>query len=105
MLVLTHDKLSGSAVASSAMLGVAAPSRVIAPRVPSVHVAADALGVSRCERTIPAPEMAAVAAAAGVDAYAATANLAGPGHQTFGQQTKFHSMWALRGLDPWSDPT
>lgn len=105
MIVLTQDKLSGSVVASSAVCRGALPSSVVLPRVPSARLESDARGVSRDERTIPAPETAVVAAAAGVDAYAATANLAGAGHQILGQRTKFHSMWALRGLDPWSDPT
>ncbi|GAB2920662.1 hypothetical protein [Streptomyces mayteni] len=54
------------------------------------------------ERPILAP--AAVAVKAHMGAYV-TANAAGAGNQLFGQQkTQFHTMWALRGLDPWSDP-
>ncbi|WP_243745222.1 hypothetical protein [Streptomyces hainanensis] len=59
------------------------------------------------ERPIQAP--AAVAVKAHMGAYA-TANAAGAGSQLFGQQlfgqqkTQHHTMWALRGLDPWSDP-
>ncbi|KAB8171182.1 hypothetical protein FH609_000070 [Streptomyces sp. 3MP-14] len=105
MIVSTDTKVTGSVVARSAALCAALPSMVVLPRVPSARVESDARGVSREERTISAPEMAVVAAAAGVDAYAANANLAGAGHRIFGQRTKFHSMWALRGLDPWSDPT
>lgn len=52
------------------------------------------------ERPTQAPAVLA-AAAAHAAAYAAN----GAGHQLFGQQkTQLHSMWALRGLDPWSDP-
>jgi hypothetical protein len=57
------------------------------------------------QRPIQAP---AVVAAERFDAYGASAAAVanGAGHQTFGQQkTRLHSMWALRGLDPWSDPT
>ncbi|SOD60982.1 hypothetical protein SAMN06297387_102398 [Streptomyces zhaozhouensis] len=105
MLVLTHDKLFGSAVADSAVLSEALPSVEVSLLVP-VAPTSDTTGVFSDERPISAPETAAVAAAAGgVAAYGATANLAGAGHQIFGQQTKSHSMWALRGLDPWSDPT
>lgn len=54
------------------------------------------------ERPIQAPVAAVVKAPVG--AYA-TANVAGAGNQLFGQQkTQLHTMWALRGLDPWSDP-
>ncbi|WP_338325605.1 hypothetical protein [Streptomyces hoynatensis] len=39
------------------------------------------------------------------NAYAFTTHVTGAGHQLFGQQkTQLHTMWALRGLDPWSDP-
>ncbi|MDT0322694.1 hypothetical protein [Streptomyces millisiae] len=55
------------------------------------------------ERPTQAPA-AAVVKAAPRGAYA-TANVAGAGNQLFGQQkTQLHTMWALRGLDPWSDP-
>ncbi len=50
----------------------------------------------------------AVAVAERIDAYGASAAALanGAGHQIFGQQkTRLHSMWALRGLDPWIDPT
>jgi hypothetical protein len=61
------------------------------------------------ERPTQAP---AVAAAARIGAYGASAanassatNGAGTENQIFGQQkTQLHTMWALRGLDPWSDP-
>ncbi|MGK5532991.1 hypothetical protein [Streptomyces sp. URMC 129] len=56
------------------------------------------------ERPTQAPA-AAVVAAARVRAYVPTAHVAGAGNQIFGQQKTQHlTMWALRGLDPWSDP-
>jgi hypothetical protein len=61
------------------------------------------------ERPIQAPAVAAAALIDAYDAPAATARNAthgaAPANQLFGQQkTQLHTMWALRGLDPWSDP-
>lgn len=58
------------------------------------------------ERPAQAPAVAAAATSGAYHASAAVAaNGAGSAHQIFGQQkTQLHSMWALRGLDPWSDP-
>ncbi|WP_059013236.1 hypothetical protein [Streptomyces specialis] len=58
------------------------------------------------ERPAQASAAAVVAAAAARSrAYVSIAHVAGAGNQIFGQQkTQHHSMWALRGLDPWSDP-
>jgi hypothetical protein len=81
--------------------GIGMPGALVArPAVLAVREVAN-------ERPIQAP---AVATAVRIDAYAAStvaaANGAGTGNQTFGQQkTQLHSMWALRGLNPWSDPT
>ncbi|WP_168220682.1 hypothetical protein [Streptomyces sp. RFCAC02] len=59
--------------------------------------------VATSERPIKASAAAAVRQAAR-PAYAA-AHGTDAGHQLFGQQnTQLHTMWALRGLDPWSDP-
>ncbi|WSA47679.1 hypothetical protein OIE51_18725 [Streptomyces sp. NBC_01803] len=56
------------------------------------------------ERPTQAPT-AAVVAAAPSGAYVPVTNVAGAGHQIFGQQkTQLHTMWALRGLNPRSDP-
>jgi hypothetical protein len=58
------------------------------------------------ERPIQAPAVVA-SAAARIDAYGINAHAHGAaaGSQIFGQQkTQLHTMWALRGLDPWSDP-
>ncbi len=64
--------------------------------------AAVALRAAAGERPIQAP---AAAVADRTDAYATTVNVAGAGNQIFGhQKTQLHTMWALRGLDPWSDP-
>ncbi|AKG45154.1 hypothetical protein ACWD33_02400 [Streptomyces xiamenensis] len=69
--------------------------------------------VERSERPTQAPAVAAVAAAQASDAYdaiaAAAANGAGAAavaaNQLFGQQkTQLHTMWALRGLKPWTHP-
>ncbi|MCX4548367.1 hypothetical protein OG204_25270 [Streptomyces sp. NBC_01387] len=50
------------------------------------------------ERPTQAPE--AAVAIAGIKSYAFAATGAG-----FGQQaTQHHTMWAFRGLEPWSDP-
>ncbi|WP_093803326.1 hypothetical protein [Streptomyces sp. Wb2n-11] len=53
--------------------------------------------LARNERPTEAPEAAAVAAA---QAYAFAAAGAGSKKQT----TQHHTMWAFRGLEPWSDP-
>ncbi|SFB91874.1 hypothetical protein [Streptomyces aidingensis] len=54
-------------------------------------------------RPAQAPAVAAVMAADAVGYDAAVAH--GAGSQLFGRQkTQLASMWALRGLNPWSDP-
>ncbi|UED84306.1 hypothetical protein [Streptomyces profundus] len=105
MVTLKQIKLSGPAFACPNALGAARPFAVAMLPVPSVRPESAARDLSRGERTMSAREMAVAAAAVGVDAYATTPNLVGAGHQIFGQQSKSHSMWALRGLEPWSDPT
>ncbi|RBM11894.1 hypothetical protein [Streptomyces sp. PT12] len=71
----------------------------------AVRAAAAGSRAALSERPIPAPAAAVVAAEARVGAYATTADVSGARHQIFGQQkTQLHTMWALRGLDPWSDP-
>lgn len=72
----------------------------------AARLAAVAFREVASERPTQAP---AVAVAARRDAYVASAALAAKGagtrNQLFGQQkTQLHPMWALRGLDPWSDP-
>ncbi|MEU6734502.1 hypothetical protein [Streptomyces physcomitrii] len=58
------------------------------------------LGIrERDERPTQAP--AAVAAVAELQAYVPAA--AGAGNRK--QMTQHHTMWAFRGLEPWSDPT
>ncbi|GAA1904126.1 hypothetical protein GCM10009716_12570 [Streptomyces sodiiphilus] len=82
---LPGSRLSGTGVSGAA--GVRPVSVVIRERIGA--------------RPTQAP---AVAAAAQADVYAFAAN--GAGHQLFGQQkTQLHTMWALRGLNPWSDHT
>ncbi|WUL62426.1 hypothetical protein OHS16_09975 [Streptomyces sp. NBC_00344] len=51
------------------------------------------------ERPTEAPEAAVAIAAAKTYAFAATG--AGFGKQ---HETQHHTMWAFRGLEPWSDP-
>ncbi|MGP3970329.1 hypothetical protein [Streptomyces sp. 6N223] len=81
--------------------------------VSDVVVARPAVAVPEARVAVERPTQApAVAAAARIGAYEASAanatsatNGAGTGNQIFGQQkTQLHPMWALRGLDPWSDP-
>ncbi|MFH8794491.1 hypothetical protein [Streptomyces sp. NPDC017941] len=50
------------------------------------------------ERPTKAPEAAAVAAQAQAYAFAAA------GAEFRKQTTQHHTMWAFRGLEPWSDP-
>ncbi|MFI7272540.1 hypothetical protein [Streptomyces sp. NPDC049879] len=62
-----------------------------------------AFGESVSERPTSAPATAVMTAGSDLPTYV-TAGV-GAGHQIFGQQkTQLHTMWALRGLDPWSDP-
>ncbi|MGX1881125.1 hypothetical protein [Streptomyces sp. NPDC055287] len=56
------------------------------------------LVLARNERPTKAPEAAVAAAQAKAYAFAA----AGAGSKK--QTTQHHTMWAFRGLEPWSDP-
>ncbi|MBT2489311.1 hypothetical protein J7E96_12395 [Streptomyces sp. ISL-96] len=56
------------------------------------------LVLARNERPTKAPEAAVAAAQASAYAFAA----AGAGSKK--QTTQHHTMWAFRGLEPWSDP-
>ncbi|MGP4114500.1 hypothetical protein ACTWP5_26770 [Streptomyces sp. 4N509B] len=67
---------------------------------PAVH----ATRVVRHERLVPAPVVVAATPRAVDAAAAVAANDAGSETQTFGQKKTQRHMWALRGLDPWSDP-
>lgn len=107
MAIEINTKLSGRRRVdlACALIGDA---RLSGTRVSAVAaVPAASLAVARAaanERPLLAP-VAEVAAVAGTTGYAVTADVAGAGHQLFGQQkTQLHTMWALRGLDPWSDP-
>ncbi|MDT0342562.1 hypothetical protein [Streptomyces litchfieldiae] len=81
-------RLSGTGVSGAA----AARPAAVAPRA------------AANERPIMAPASAVVAVAR-TRAYDRITDVAGAGNQIFGQQkTQLHTMWALRGLDPWSDP-
>jgi hypothetical protein len=88
LLASGGSRLSGTAMSGAAAARAAAP----APRAAAI------------ERP-KAPAAVVAAAAAHVDAYVTTCHVAGAGNQIFGQQkTQLHTMWALRGLNPWSDP-
>ncbi|WP_146057570.1 hypothetical protein [Streptomyces sp. SM12] len=97
---------TGHAVAASCLY---ARSSVIGA-APSGVVAAAAAGVRGV-----APAMSAVVRERGKDIHAAAnvaderaeaRGFAATDDQLFGQQkTQLLTMWALRGLDPWSDPT
>ncbi|WP_053171117.1 hypothetical protein [Streptomyces sp. SBT349] len=95
---------------SHVLVGICASggSRLLVTGVSGAAVARSASAEPRAalsERPILASVAAVVAAEARVDAYAPAANVGGAGNQIFGQQkTQLHTMWALRGLDPWSDP-
>jgi len=61
-----------------------------------------AAGEAAAERAMRAP-VAVVAVER--DTHTLMADVTGAGNQLFGQQkTQLATMWALRGLDPWSDP-
>ncbi|ARQ68720.1 hypothetical protein [Streptomyces marincola] len=95
-------KLTGREDVRLCMPGGSRPSGTAVSAVPAARPAAVALRAAAGERPIQAPAAAVVAR---TDAYAITVDVAGAGNQIFGhQKTQLHTMWALRGLDPWSDP-
>lgn len=100
----TLVKLTGRSVVSLCLPGRWRPAGAGAADAAAARpVSLAAREVAAKERALQAPPVAV----ARVDAYdAANASAAhGAGHQTFGQQkTQIHTMWALRGLHPWSDP-
>ncbi|GHH81584.1 hypothetical protein GCM10018793_39290 [Streptomyces sulfonofaciens] len=94
-------KLTDRPVAVSCLLGSSIPGTDLTG-VPAVRSASSVslagLPVrERNERPTQAPEAVAAAQA---QAYAFAATGAGARKQT----TQHHTMWAFRGLEPWSDP-
>lgn len=95
-----HQAVSVCAPGGARFVGIGMPDAAVA------RVVTLASREVASERPSQAP---AVAAAARRDAYTAAAAFvahgAGTRNQLFGQQkTQLHTMWALRGLNPWSDP-
>ncbi len=94
-------KMTDRSVVASCLLGLSnlgtGLSGIPAAR-PASSVSPSGLEIrERNERPTQAPE--AVAAVAQASAYAFAA--AGAGSR---KQTQHHTMWAFRGLEPWSDP-
>ncbi|ONK11554.1 hypothetical protein [Streptomyces sp. MP131-18] len=97
MVSKTFTKATGREVVRLCVPGGSRLSGTGMSGVVVAHSAAVALRAAAGERPILAP--------VATDAYATTVNVAGAGHQIFGhQKTQLHTMWALRGLNPWSDP-
>ncbi|MBL1066324.1 hypothetical protein [Streptomyces sp. 7-21] len=90
------------------IIGTAAP-RVVAANAAAVNAVAAVRPAAREEAREAAASARPVAfsavAAARIDAETAFAAPGAGTSQTLGQQkTQLHAMWALRGLQPWSDP-
>lgn len=90
---------AGTSVAAAARVGVAAVSGVRGGLAPAYAVreratAPATVAVVANERPAAHHGFAVVGAVAAADAQLS-------GHQ----KSQLHSMWALRGLDPWTDPT
>ncbi|MCP3821562.1 hypothetical protein NLX86_26760 [Streptomyces sp. A3M-1-3] len=79
----------GSSLRGTGLSGISAVSPVALASLPVRE---------RNERPTQAPEAAVAAAQARAYAFAA----AGAGSKK--QTTQHHTMWAFRGLEPWSDP-
>ncbi|MCT4355401.1 hypothetical protein M5362_19900 [Streptomyces sp. Je 1-79] len=92
--------LSGSAFIGSGLPGTGLSGAGMA-RAASLRPAADLAGLPVMERD----ERPTKALEAGVAAVKATAyGFAATGAETKQQTTQHHTMWAFRGLEPWSDP-
>nr|WP_028811773.1 hypothetical protein [Streptomyces flavidovirens] len=99
---MNFTKMTDRSVVAPCPLGSSLRGTGVSGGIPAVRPASLAslpvLVLARNERPTKAPE-AAVAAAQG-KAYAFAAAGAGSKKQT----TQHHTMWAFRGLEPWSDP-
>ncbi|MDB1086846.1 hypothetical protein PJ985_04620 [Streptomyces sp. ACA25] len=94
MTMKTITKLVGREAVASCPLESGLPGTGAA-----VRPAASRIRERSSARPIQAPEVAAAAVDCSDAAH-------GAGNQLFGhQKTQLCTMWALRGLDPWSDPT
>ncbi|MER7958428.1 MULTISPECIES: hypothetical protein [unclassified Streptomyces] len=92
--------LSGSAFIGSGLPGTGLSGAGLAGAA-SLRPAADLAGLPVMERN----ERPTKALEAGVAAVKATAyGFAATGAETKQQTTQHHTMWAFRGLEPWSDP-
>ncbi|MFF9911787.1 hypothetical protein [Streptomyces sp. NPDC013457] len=92
--------LSGSAFIGSGLPGTGMSGAGLAGAA-SLRPAADLAGLPVKERN----ERPTKALEAGVAAVKATAyGFAATGAETKQQTTQHHTMWAFRGLEPWSDP-
>ncbi|MEU9705136.1 hypothetical protein [Streptomyces sp. NPDC047981] len=111
---VSTDKMTDRSVVSACSLGLSASaffgnglrgtglSGAISAPAASLRPAADLAGLpvmERSERPTEALEAGVAAGKAKAYAFAAT----GAGHQTK-QTQQHHTMWAFRGLEPWSDP-
>ncbi|MFC8275949.1 hypothetical protein ACFUJR_26080 [Streptomyces sp. NPDC057271] len=92
--------LSGSAFIGSGLPGTGLSGAGLAGAA-SLRPAADLAGLPVMERD----ERPTKALEAGVAAVKASAyGFAATGAETKQQTTQHHTMWAFRGLEPWSDP-
>ncbi|MEU8519192.1 hypothetical protein [Streptomyces sp. NPDC048577] len=92
--------LSGSAFAGNGLFGAGTPGTSM-PGFASLRPAAVLTGLPVMERD----ERPTEALEAGVAACKASAHaIAATGAETEQQTTKHYTMWAIRGLEPWSDP-
>ncbi|MFE5632509.1 hypothetical protein [Streptomyces sp. NPDC056543] len=105
---VSTDKMTDRSVVSACSLGLSG-SAFIGSGLPgtglsgaaSLRPAADLAGLPVMERN----ERPTKALEAGVAAVKATAyGFAATGAETKQQTTQHHTMWAFRGLEPWSDP-
>ncbi|MCB5169328.1 hypothetical protein LG634_31525 [Streptomyces bambusae] len=106
---MTTTKMTDRSVAVSCMLGSASVVSLL-PSAQGTRLSADLLGSAATLASLPVreriegnerPTQAPVAVLAQAHAYAFEAAGAGfPKQQT----TQHHTMWAFRGLEPWSDP-
>ncbi|MEU6983266.1 hypothetical protein ABZ946_07550 [Streptomyces sp. NPDC046324] len=93
--------LSASAFIGSGLPGTGLSGAGVAGAAASLRPAADLAGLPVMERD----ERPTKALEAGVAAVKATAyGFAATGAETKQQTTQHHTMWAFRGLEPWSDP-
>lgn len=97
---MNFTKMTDRSVVAACPLGSSLRSTGLSGGIAGVRPAslANLPVLARNERPTQAPEAAVAAAQARAYAFAA----AGAGSKK--QTTQHHTMWAFRGLEPWSDP-